>query len=469
MRAWILPAIICMTPFFLLGGSLNPALAMFVQNGTIEDNASQVNYVNLWTTCTGCAPATRNNSYRFSTAAGATAAIRFNGSQIDIYGIRSPQGGVITISIDGKNPRAVNTYGATQTKALFYRSSVLTEGPHTAFVVNVGRSISPSTGTWSGFDRADSYREILDSPSQPHRSGLPWLSGVNGDPIQQPVDVDAFCANRGSPCDLSQVFVSRDSWQNMVEPSWTEQNFAGWPGRLVISVPPFPETPDTSLQTCATGAYDAHWRRFGQTLNETGRQNSIIRIAWEANGNWYKWSGSDPTAYVNCWRHVADAIRSTASPDPLLDWSINAHYSQNPASHNPLDLYPGDAYVDIIGIDAYDHYPPSRTQAEFDQQANQTGGITWLYNFARQHGKLFGVGEWGVVSGNDDNGAGDNPNYIQFMWDWMRERADKGFYYENYFNTCEPPNVGSNLFRPGDPTHCVFQNPQAAVRYSQLW
>lgn len=118
-----------------------------------------------------------------------------------------------------------------------------------------------------------------------------------------------------------------------------------------------------------------------------------------------------------------------------------------------MDLYPDDQWVDLIGIDAYDHYPPSPTLAEFTKQANETGGITWLYNIARQHGKLFGVGEWGVVSGRDDNGAGDNPSYIQFMWDWLREPAGKGLYYENYFNTCESPNVGSNLYRPTDTEH----------------
>ncbi|WP_232292069.1 glycoside hydrolase family 26 protein [Frankia sp. QA3] len=458
-----------------MGGRINPALAVFEQTGSIEDDSRQISYVNVWTTCGGCAPPTDNSSYRYSVAAGSTVGIRFIGAQIDIYGIRSPQGGIITVSIDGQAPYAVNTFAPLPNKALLYRSSVLSDGPHTAFVVNVGRSAGGSTGTWVGFDKADTFREVTPTappttpPTGPNRSGLPWLSGVNGDPIMVPANVDGFCADRGSPCDLSHVFVSRNSWQNMVAPSWTQQNFAGWPGRLVISVPPFPENIGASLETCATGAYDTYWRQFGNTLNSTRRQNSIIRIAWEGNGDWYQWSGRNPTAYVNCWRKVADAIRSTANPDPLLDWSINAHYSQNPPSHNPLDLYPGDQWVDLIGIDAYDHYPPSRTLGEFNKQANETGGITWLYNFARQHGKLFGVGEWGVVSGRDDDGAGDNPSYIQFMWDWMRERAGKGFYYENYYNTCEPPNVGSNLYRPLDTEHCLFKNNQSAARYSALW
>ena len=301
-----------------------------------------------------------------------------------------------------------------------------------------------------------------------NRSGQPWLSGANGDPIQNPANVDAFCNWRGSPCDLAHVFVSRDSWRSIVEPSWTQTNFARWPGWLVISVPPFPENSGHTLAACARGAYDAQWRRFGNTLNITGRQHSIIRIAWEANGNWYQWSATNPTDYVNCWRRIANSIRATADPDPLLDWTIVAHYSHNPPSHNPLDIYPGDAWVDIIGIDAYDFYPPSRTLAEFNQQAEAIGGITWLYNFARSRGKLFGIGEWGVVRNPTGVSGGDNPNFIQFMRDWMEARAGKGLYYENYYNTCEPQNVGSNIYRPTGP-NCLYVNAASAQRYQSLW
>jgi hypothetical protein len=335
----------------------------------------------------------------------------------------------------------------------------------TAIGTGVGKVSYSGTRTRCGGCAPDppnhSFRYSLQA------GGEPWLSGANGDPLITPVDVDAFCAFRGNLCDVAQVYVARDSWQTIVGQSFIYSNFAGWPGKLVISVPPFPET-GASLQTCATGAYDNNWRQFGQTLNATGRQNSIVRLAWEANGNWYPWSGTDPTAYVNCYRHVVDATRSTANPDPQFDWTINSHYSQNPPSHNPLDLYPGDQWVDIVSIDAYDQYPPSHTLDQFNAQANATGGITWLYDFARSHGKLFGVPEWGVASGAGENGGDDNANYIQFMRDWMVARAGHGMYYESYFNNCETHNVGSTIDRPTGP-HCLYQNTTAASRYAQLW
>lgn len=448
------------------GAEALPVPGALIEDTSIGSGVSQVSYFGDWSACTRCSPATPNNSYRESVQPSSGAVLRFSGTQVDVYGVLGPSGGVATISVDGGTPTAVDTYAAAGAVSRIYQSGLLNPGIHTAVIVNIGWRNPASSGVRVAFDRAQVFVEQRGDPG--NRSGQPWLSGANGDPIQNPANVDTFCERRGSPCDLAHVFVSRNNWQNIVQPSWSQANFAGWPGRLVISVPPFPENSGSTLTACASGAYDSQWRTFGQTLNSTGRQNSIIRIAWEANGNWYQWSGSNPSAYVGCWRRIADAINSTADPDPLLDWTINAHYSQNPASHNPLELYPGDAWVDIVGIDAYDHYPPSRTLTEFNNQANAVGGVTWLYNFARAHNKLFGIGEWGVVSGRNENGAGDNPNFIQFMRNWMNARAGQGMFYENYYSTCEPPNVGSNLYRPTGPS-CLFINNASAQRYTDLW
>ncbi|WP_236705481.1 glycosyl hydrolase [Frankia sp. ACN1ag] len=203
-------------------------------------------------------------------------------------------------------------------------------------------------------------------------------------------------------------------------------------------------------------------------LNAYGRQDSIIRIGWEGNGDWYQWSATNPTDYVNCFRHVADSINATSEPDPTLCWGLNAHYSQNPPSHNAMDMYPGDAWVDAVGLDAYDFYPASPTKAAFDAQASAVGGLNYWYNFAQSRNKLFGVGEWGVVDGSGSAGGGDSANYVQWMYDWFTAHAGKGFAWEFYFNNCDPGNVGSNLYRPLS-SNCVYRNPNAAARYRQLY
>ncbi|WP_232303940.1 glycosyl hydrolase [Pseudofrankia sp. DC12] len=455
------------------GGSTNPPPTG--TKTTIEDTSTgtgdnQVVYNGDWTLCGGCVPSTPNRSFRYSLTAGATTTIRWTGTRILIYGVKEQAGGLLTVSVDGRPTATVDTYAPTSSNALIYDSGSLSFDDHIAVVTNIGQRNSASAAFAVSFDRAEVYNAASTDPGTPtgNRSGQPWLSGANGDPLITPQDVDGFCSFRGDLCDIAQVFVARDSWSSIVQPSFAETNFNGWPGKLVLTVPPYPEDGTSNLRTCATGAYNGNWQQFGRTLNATGRQNSIVRLAWEANGDWYPWSGTNASDYINCYRQIVNSIRSTATTSPQFDWTINAHYSQNPPSHVPTDLYPGDQWVDIVSVDAYDHYPPSFTLDQFNNQAAAMGGITWMYNFARAHGKLFGIPEWGVASGSGEDGGGDNANYIQFMRDWMVARAGHGMYYEAYFNNCEMENVGSNLFRPvGD--HCLYQNTAAATRYAQLW
>jgi len=451
--------------------------AATVEDTTVGTGNNQVAYGGTWYACGGCVPTSPNRSFHYSLDGGATATIHFTGTQINIYGIKESHGGFATISVDQVDPaqplssNQIDTYSPTSSLTLWFSSPVLTPGSHTLVITNTHQRNAASDAFVVGFDRA----EITDgsTPSVPPsfagpRSGLPWLSGTNGDPTMDPARVDAFCNWRGRPCDFALLYVPRDNWDQIITSGGLLSSFANWPGRLMISIPPYPTSEGNANARCAAGAFDSYWREFGKTLNSYGRQSSFLRVGWESNGDWYPWSGTNPTDYINCWRHVVDGIQATAEPDPTMCWCLNNHYSQNPPSHNALDLYPGDAWVDGIGVDAYDHYPPSHTKAEFDAQANDVGGISYYYNFARAHNKFVGIGEWGVASGSGSNGGGDSPNYVQWMHDWFVDHAGKGLAYEFYFNNCEPDNVGSNLYRPLGPD-CAWVNPNAAERYRQLW
>jgi len=453
---------------------------------TIEDTSigtgnNQVSYGGTWYAYGGCVPTSPNKSFRYSLTAGATATIHFTGTQIDVYGVKEPHGGFATISGDAVDPARpmasgqIDTYAPVSTLTLLFSSPVLAAGAHTLTITNTHQHNAASDAYVVGFDRAEvtvGNTPLPPPPAPPSyagaRSGLPWMSGTNGDPTMTPDRVDAFCNWRGRPCDFALLYAPRDTWGQITTSAGLLNTFAQWPGRLILSIPPYPASEGNANARCAAGAFDSNWRTFGQTLNAYGRQDSFLRIGWEANGNWYPWSGTNPTDYINCWRHVVDAINATAEPAPAMCWCVNNHYSQNPPSHNALDLYPGDAWVDGVGVDAYDQFPPSRTKAEFDAQANAVGGITYYYNFARAHNKFLGIGEWGVASGSGTNGGGDSPNYVQWMHDWFVDHAGKGLAYEFYFNNCEQSNVGSNLYRPRGPD-CFWTNPNAAARYQQLW
>jgi hypothetical protein len=312
---------------------------------------------------------------------------------------------------------------------------------------------------------AGSARDLL---ARPRTEGL-WpgahgLSGVNGDPDLDTASVEAFCAARRRPCEIAHTYTDRTSYASMTTGSgWMFDNFAGFPGALVVSQGLVPRGGEAQLADCAAGRFDDLWRAFGTLMAEHGRAGSILRLGWEFNEPTMPWRGTVAATYISCFQHAATGVRAT-NPKVLIDWTINAH-------RTPADLcgglstncYPGDAYVDIIGIDNYDHYPWSPTRAAFDYTARRAEGLSWLFSFAREHGKLFSVGEWGVVPAGD---AGrENPSYVKWMHEWFAAHAPY-LAYEAYFTNCEAGGVQSSLF---DPSAGCRRNPESAAMYRSLY
>ncbi len=279
-------------------------------------------------------------------------------------------------------------------------------------------------------------------------------------------EATAWAQFRGRPVDVVVTYTDRNSWDAIVNP-WigrSASTFSNFAGTLVISVPLFPDSgPELgNLADCAAGDYNAKWRQFGRWLVSEGRGDSFVRLGWEFNGDWFVWRAStSPTAYVQCFRNASASIKQT-SPKVRIDWNINAH-----GPHSAFAVYPGDPYVDVIGIDSYDQYPPSPTLAAFDAQCNATEGLCQVISFARLHGKLFSVPEWGVVSqqntkaGAVGQSGGDNPLYIERMFNIFESNATI-LAYEAYFSDDVPGNVHSSLLNPN-------RHPRSADTYKRLW
>ena len=294
--------------------------------------------------------------------------------------------------------------------------------------------------------------------------GANGLSGVNGNPTFDTAHVQAFCTARGRPCKIAHTYTDRTSYESMTSGTgWTFEFFADFPGVLVVSQGLAPTGGEAELARCAAGAHDEAWRRFGRLMVAHGRADSIVRLGWEMNERTMPWRARDTRAYVACYRRAADHIRAT-NPAVILDWTINAHGSPDGLCGGlSTNCYPGDAYADIVGIDNYDHFPWSPTKAAFDATAAKAEGLTWLFDFARAHGKPFSVGEWGVVPTGD---AGrENPGFIRWMHEWFAAHAEH-LAYEAYFSDCGAGGVQSSLFL--DDAACA-RNPRSAERYRSLW
>jgi hypothetical protein len=294
--------------------------------------------------------------------------------------------------------------------------------------------------------------------------GTRGLSGVNGYPTLDTASVEEFCTARGRACNVAMTYTDRTSWSSMTSgTSWTFDNFADFDGVLVVSQGLVPAGGQADLAACAEGGHDGDFRSFGTLMKERGRADSIVRLGWEFNEQTSPWRADDTDTFLSCYRHAADSIRAT-NPEVLLDWTINAHNTPDGVCGGlSTDCYPGDDYVDIIGIDNYDHYPWSPTKADFETTAAEQEGLTWLYDFARARNKPFSVGEWGVTPAGD---AGkENPDFVTWMHSWFAQHAEH-LAYETYFSDCTASGIQSSLFTTA--SGCT-QNPGSATRYKDLF
>ena len=86
-----------------------------------------------------------------------------------------------------------------------------------------------------------------------------------------------------------------------------------------------------------------------QQLKEAG-----VVVLWrpfhEMNGDWFWWCGKDPDTFVRLWRQMFDYFTRTKGLDNLL-WVYSPNHGNRTAAY-----YPGDHYVDLIGLDAYTDY-----------------------------------------------------------------------------------------------------------------
>lgn len=261
-----------------------------------------------------------------------------------------------------------------------------------------------------------------------NRSGHPWASGVYL-PNGSPAAVEAFGGWRGSPVDVATTWSDRAAWGDVVNPAWLYRRWAGAPVTVAFGVALLPEAvPGVSLQAGARGEYNGWWRQFGANITAAGLGNSIIRLGWEFNGDWYAWQATDPVAFAGYWRQAVTSARVAA---PGLRWSWDVNRGVSAGLPDPARAWPGDAYVDVVGVDSYDMWPPATTRAGWQAQLNGPQGLTYWLAFARARGKLLAVPEWGNRTAGPSAG-GDNPAYVGYMLAWFRANA-ASIAYESAF------------------------------------
>lgn len=111
--------------------------------------------------------------------------------------------------------------------------------------------------------------------------------------------------------------------------------------------------PQYTAAAMASGAFDAQLRRWARGAKAWGKR-LYIRFLCEANGDWNAWSpgvrGNTPKVYVAAYRHIHHVFTSVGATNVKFAWTPINNY---PGSTPLKAIYPGDGYVDVVGVDGY--------------------------------------------------------------------------------------------------------------------
>jgi beta-mannanase len=156
-----------------------------------------------------------------------------------------------------------------------------------------------------------------------------------------------------------------------VNRSWAKGDlpFLTWESRPIAAGNEAVVDPDYELSRIIDGDFDAYLTRWADALVANGLPMAI-RLDHEMNGNWYPWAegvnGNEKTEYVQMWRHVHDLFEARGANE-LVAWvwaptRVEGVPTKNRGVEYTASLYPGDDYVDWVGMTGYLRNSPETPQ-----------------------------------------------------------------------------------------------------------
>ncbi len=145
-----------------------------------------------------------------------------------------------------------------------------------------------------------------------------------------------------------------------------------------------------NLDSIISGSHDAYLTAFAQQASRY-RHDILLRWGHEMNLVEYSWSGfcngGDLAAtekFVEAYRHIVDIFRQNNADNVHWIWSPNYQSSPEEAWNAIENYYPGDNYVDWIGVIGY-NFGASRIESGFQWMMFDALFTAFLNNAAALH------------------------------------------------------------------------------------
>ncbi len=257
-----------------------------------------------------------------------------------------------------------------------------------------------------------------------------------------PSTVSNLAASLGAKPHYAMDFLDGTSWSTITQPTYPYKTWKGAGYTMIWGVDMLPNSyspnsnPSAVGGSCngltqgATGAFDNYFATVAQNIVNAGFPIAVIRLGWEFNGGWFPWAAHGcASAFATYFAHIVTAMRSATGQKFTFEWNPTLG---DQGAGDLASYYPGDAFVDYVGLDFYDvDWATYRGQpAEFQYEQTQPYGLDWLASFASQHTKAMVFPEWGLgwgtcssggqpISGSSQVCGGDDATFINESAAWF--------------------------------------------------
>ncbi|MDD5227116.1 MAG: glycosyl hydrolase [Candidatus Omnitrophica bacterium] len=186
------------------------------------------------------------------------------------------------------------------------------------------------------------------------------------------------------------------------------------------------------------GKEDGYIRTFALRIKSVGK-TVFLRFAHEMNGDWYPWSGQKigGAKYQRLFRHVRNIFDQVGAGNVQWVFSLNAE--NVPRENDSALCYPGDRYVDYVGLDGY-NWGTTQSWSRWKSFRDIFLGV--YDDVVRRYKKPVIVSEF-----SSSSAGGDKALWIEDALQTMRHMpAVKGFILFNVDKEVDwrfPPNIAS--------------------------
>lgn len=178
------------------------------------------------------------------------------------------------------------------------------------------------------------------------------------------------------------------------------------------------EQKEFSYNAIINGDWDNYISSFAKEIKEYG--DPVILIPFEEmNGDWYPWSISEnnnsPEKHIEAYKHIHDLFNDVSNVK--FGWTINAD------SEFSSNYYPGDEYIDYIGLNGFNFGDPWQSFNDIFSnsliQLSKYNKPIYIFSFACAEGE--NKAEW-IINAL----LVEIPKYEQIKgWIWFNENKEK--------------------------------------------